>query len=361
MLVLPDKVRLDASTVCQLKCPSCPTARGDVARTLGTGFLKFDDFKDFIDCNGGIREIELSNWGEIFLNPEIVKIIEYAFLKHVALYCDAGANFTTVSDEVLEALVKYRFRAISCAIDGASQEVYAIYRRQGHFEQVIKNIRKLNAIKKKYNSPVPRLKWQFIIFGHNEGEISKARAMAKDLGMQFWPKLSWGAFYTKEDFSPVKNRPLVRQESRLGAADRSEFLQKYGQGYLQKILCAQMWVEPKINFDGRIFGCCNNIWGDYGQAFGHKIADWFNNEKLQYTRSMLKGQKEMRADIPCSSCAHYHFMRDSGRWMLERDIVISRMLFKFRNSLQNIMYLSLFLKGLSIFNPGRSKNNSGEK
>ncbi len=351
MPVNPVKIRLDASTACQLKCPSCPNAQGDIAKSIGTGFLKFENFKDFIDLNPRVREIELSNWGEIFLNPDITKIVKHAYLKNVALRCDTGANFNSVSDEALEALVKYQFRSITCSIDGASQEIYVIYRRNGNFEQVLKNIRKLNEIKKKYNSKRPRLKWQFVVFGHNEHEIAKARKMAGDLGMRFWVKLSWGTQYTKEEFSPVKNRKSVQKESGAAVADRDEYQKKYGQGYAQKIICSQMWVEPKINFDGKILGCCFNYWGDYGNAFKNKISDWFNTEKMEYARGMLRGQKEARTDIPCSSCIHYLSMKKSMNWMLDRDVIFSRLIYKFRYWLQDNRYQFFLLQGLRIFKP----------
>jgi hypothetical protein len=41
----------------------------------------------------------------------------------------------------------------------------------------------------KYRSPYPHLRWQFIVFPHNEHELPKARAMAQELGMRFFAKL----------------------------------------------------------------------------------------------------------------------------------------------------------------------------
>ena len=86
------KVRLDVATACQLKCPSCPTASGEVGKRLGTGFLKFEQFKEIVDQNPWLAHIELSNWGEIFLNKDILKIMAYAYKRNVALYAQNGAN-----------------------------------------------------------------------------------------------------------------------------------------------------------------------------------------------------------------------------------------------------------------------------
>ena len=248
--IQPTWIRLETSTACQLKCPACPTALGQIAKTIKTGFLRFEDFKRLVDDNPWVCHIELSNWGEMFLNPELLSIIHYAYRKRVTLHADNGVHLNTVADDVLEAMVTYRFRSLTCSIDGASQETYALYRKEGSFEKVISHIRKINALKVKYRSPWPALRWQFVAFGHNEHEIDKAERMAKALRMSFHVKLSW----TGEQFSPVKNRELIRQKTGLGVADRKEYREKYGTPYLQRI-CTQLWKQPQINWDGRVLGC----------------------------------------------------------------------------------------------------------
>ncbi len=69
IMVKPKYIRLDASTVCQLKCPSCPTAKGVTAKALGSHFLLFTNFKQLVGKNPFISKIELSNWGEISSLP----------------------------------------------------------------------------------------------------------------------------------------------------------------------------------------------------------------------------------------------------------------------------------------------------
>ena len=191
-VAFPTMIRLEASSYCQLKCPSCPTAQGDIHKSIvGSKFLKFDSFKKIVDTADWIKEIELSNWGEIFLNPEIVKIFNYAFKKNISLVAYNGVNFNTVKDEALEALVKYRVKALTCSIDGASQETYVKYRVRGNFDQVIANIRRLNKFKKAYKTDLPKLTWQFVMFEHNKHELETAKAMAKELNMEFYTKVSW--------------------------------------------------------------------------------------------------------------------------------------------------------------------------
>ena len=292
-------IRLEACSICQLKCPLCSTGtRLNKDGIVGWGYLKFEDFKRLIDSNPRIRNIELSNWGEIFLNPELKDIIEYAYYKNINLTAGNGVNLNSVSKDVLECLVKYKFKWMSISLDGATNESYQMYRRGGDLNKVIENIKIINQYKKEYNSVFPKLCWQFVIFGHNEHEIPIAREMAEELGMEFNPILSWDP-----SFSPVTDKEFVRRESGLGVATKEEFEQKNAEGYI--FVCNQLWRSPQINWDGKLLGCCVNTWGDFGNVFEEGLENCLKSEKYIYTKKMLIGREKARDDIPCSKCPTY--------------------------------------------------------
>jgi MoaA/NifB/PqqE/SkfB family radical SAM enzyme len=316
--IAPTEIRLDASTICQLKCPSCPTTTGEIAKFVKSGFLKFDDFKKLVDDNPSIKLIELSNWGEALLNPQILRILQYSFEKGVHLSLRNGANLDRVKPDVIEGLVKYQLRSISCSIDGGTPETYAVYRVRGDFTRVIGNIKQINEYKRQYNSIYPQLSYQFVAFGHNEQEIQQARDLAIQLDMNFKLKLSWDDFYA-ESFSPVKDREVIAKESGLGVASRSEFRKKFRRAYLQSGICSEMWTAPQVNFDGRVLGCCVNHWDDYGNAFNDGLLSVLNNERMQYARRMLAGKAPERADIACTSCEFYKAMKEDGSWIGPQD------------------------------------------
>lgn len=308
--IRPAKIRLEASSACQLRCPSCPTTTGAARPVLGRGFLKFSDFKALVDANPWVREIELSNYGEIFVNPELAAIIAYAHGRGVALSCENGANFNNVDDSVLEALARYGFRSITCSIDGASQQTYGIYRKRGNYENVIANIERLNHYKRVYRSSLPALVWQFIAFGHNEHEIDAARKKAEELGMGFYVKLSWDS-----GLSPVKNLEAVRSAGGVDAATREEFREKHGYDYMLGI-CTQLWETPQINWDGKVLGCARNFWAEFGgNAFTDGLYESINGERVQYARRMLSGEAPARSDIPCTTCEIYLGQKRDNQWI----------------------------------------------
>jgi MoaA/NifB/PqqE/SkfB family radical SAM enzyme len=305
----PTSIRLEASSHCQLRCPSCPTTTGAIHPAVGSGFLALADFEGLLQANPGLRQVELSNYGEIFLNPAIVDIFRAAHARGVALSAGNGVNLNQVSEAALEALVKYRVRSLSCSIDGATHGTYARYRVRGDLAKVLSNVRRINAHKQAYGSPFPRLAWQFVVFGHNQHEIPAARALAGSLGMEFKLKLSWDP-----DFSPLVDAEAARRE--LGAATREEYWERRGQDYLERT-CEELWEQPQINWDGKVLGCGRNFWGDFGpgNAFKDGLAAALGGEKLAHAKRMLGGRAEPREDIPCSSCEIYLRRKAKQRWV----------------------------------------------
>ncbi len=309
-------VRIDASTICQLQCPICPTANRIIAKTIiGSNYLTFSNFKQFIDQNPKIKTIELSNWGEIFLNPELHKIIQYAYEHHVSLTAGNGVNLNRASDETLKAVVNYKFKLINISIDGATNETYRQYRRNGNLEEVLNNIVKINEYKKRYRTVYPLLIWQFIIMGHNEHEILSAKSMAKNLNMIFFPKLNWDSRY-----SPIIDKESVRKNAGLSFVTRDEFFQKFQKDYILE--CSQFWTSPQINWDGKLLGCCQNMWGDYGNVFEQGLIPCLQSEKYQYAKNLILGKVPPREDIPCIQCPTYK-NNISLSPLTKKDIILS--------------------------------------
>ena len=259
--------------------------------------------------------MELSNYGEMFLNPRLIDLLRCAYQHKVVLHADNGVNLNQASDAALEALVEYRFRSITCSIDGASAGTYSQYRVKGDFERVMGHIRKINEYKRKHRSGFPILRWQFIVFGHNEHEIGAARKLAEDMGMGFYTKLSWDPA-----FSPIQDRELVQIQAGQRELSREEFYRATGRDYMRGI-CHQLWRAPVLNWDGRVTGCCRNFWGDFGaNAFEEGLAESLNSESMQHARQMLMGRAGERADLPCTTCDLYQAMKRDGTWLTEEEI-----------------------------------------
>lgn len=300
ILLRPTSVRLEGSTLCQLNCTSCAMRLREYGK-LGKGYLKFKDFKEFIENNNFVRNIELSNYGEVFLNPDLKEIIHYAGVEGIQITMNNGVNFNYVRDEVIEEMVRSgAVTSMTVSIDGASQEIYEKYRRNGSFQHVIENIRKLNAVKKKYHSKYPNIRWQYILFEHNECDVEQAKQVAEDLNIDIFFKLDWG----NHEWIP-KDREKLEAITKMKYFSRPEYEAGTGRPYIMHSICAGMIFQPQINYDGRLLGCCAVNLSDWGQnVFQSGIITAVNDRRYRDAILMLLGKGGMVVDddSPCAKC-----------------------------------------------------------
>ncbi len=313
---LPKKMCIEACSLCQLNCPACwmrTCEKYYKQQKSGEffGWLKFEDFKNLVDDNPQIKSIELSHSGEIFLNPELDKIIEYAYKKNVDLTAIAGVNLNDLSEEMAEILVKYKFREIKVSIDGVTPETYEIYRVGGDYNRVVDNIKKINKYKKLYNSEFPKLIWQFIIFGHNEHEIELAKEKAKELRMDIVFKENLTPKY-----SPIKNLKRVNLLTGLNLNNEEKELEPTIRDYFYKsndswVFCKQLFEEPQISWDGTFLGCCINLKDGFGvNVFKEGLLKALNSRNIIYAKQMLSDHNiKPDKSVICSNCETYYMMR----------------------------------------------------
>lgn len=297
--ITPSKIRLDLSTICQLKCKSCYMRLGH-DKIMGIGYLHFEDFKKIIDENPSIKNIEMSNSGEIFLNPDLVKIMEYAYKNNVKLKAYNGVNLNTISDEQIKALVDYEVEGIKVSIDGSSQESYEKYRVGGNFDEVINNIKKIQLYKKEKNSRFPNIIWQYIIMESTEDEedILRAKKIAEEIDVRLRFKLTWD-----KDYIP-KNPDKIKELTGLTVTTRDEYEEKYGIKYTTLVKCPHLFFQPTFNFNGDLLGCCSLS----TETFGLNILK-MPLEKICKEPNFVKAKASLCGlvednDTPCSRCIY---------------------------------------------------------
>lgn len=303
---IPKRLQIDACLMCQLNCPECPTRlayKNDTEHLLKKpGYLKFENFKKIVD-DIDFEEVELSCSGEVFLNPDLDKIIEYGYKKNLNMIA-TGVNLNYLTDQTAENLVKYKFGHITVSIDGASEETYSIYRRNGNFNNVIENIKKINYFKELYNSDLPKLTYKFIVFGHNEHEILKAKEIANSLDMDIRFDSNFAPHY-----SPIKDFEFVKNNTDLYAPNKPGKSQDF-------CYCRQVFTCPQIDFDGEIHGCClfnTDFFTKYklnANVFEQGYFNALNSPKMVAMRKFLLGlfDTEGYENLPCAHCSFYEKM-----------------------------------------------------
>ena len=90
-------IRLEAAMVCQVRRFLCFTTQGAIGKQLKPGFLRNENFQKLLNENPWVHDIELSSWGEIFLNPHLLNIVRLAHQRRARLRAANGVNLNTVS------------------------------------------------------------------------------------------------------------------------------------------------------------------------------------------------------------------------------------------------------------------------
>ena len=309
-----------------------------------------EKFEKFAKKHPFIKELEISNQGEVFLNPDIADIFRIAFEHNISITIGGGTNFNDVPDKVLEALVKYKVRCINIALDGACQETYVKYRRGGNFDKVILNIKKLNLYKRasfyrliQYQPPIlsaiaelcelgysietsgilnpiqsPHVTWQYVILPTNcqVEEIRRAKQMASDLGIKilFLPDC-W------RKFVPM-NKSEVELETGLQYKNLTEQPDGRSKNF-RKDWCHALWKNPQINWDGRLYGCCANVFNEFGgNVFTDGLKKCMNLKLFRGTKKMLMGGKVAQGS-PCLNCWVYQDMVKAKSYITKKELAQS--------------------------------------
>lgn len=314
---LPKMVRIEACSLCQLDCKDCYMRNSQNRTIIGNGYLKYEKFKSFIEKNPYVESIELSFSGEIFLNPELIEIIKFAHSKNIQLTAFNGVNFNNISDKILEVLVKYKFTGLTISIDGASNETYIKYRRNGNFNDLISNIEKLNKYKEKYNSKFPILRWQYIVFEHNRKEINQAIDLAIELKMaDIYFKNPWNKDIQIYKIPESSKRKLLEMKNSLESDQEVKNILSKN----QIPICNQLWIQPQINWDGRLLGCCCSTNNELNiNVFDTNLKKALNCKQMKYMRNVLKGKEKSVKNIACEKCIFFEEIYKRKQFVNEKE------------------------------------------
>jgi hypothetical protein len=297
--------------MCQLRCPACPRARGETRESLGNGYLRAEDYRRLLRANPWVNRVELSNWGEAMLSPDLVDVLDTSRKMGVHILLRGGVNLNSASEEQLEALVRCGVRLIYVAIDGATQESYEAYRIGGRLENVLRHVDTINAIKRRTGSHFPVLAWQMVIMKSNAHEVKLAQAMAAERGMIFLTKLCWEPSLRAPVEGLGSNITVTYSGGERGPDAEQRLIQRIGDS-----MCMNLWDAPQLNFDGKILGCVYNHWGNFGRLeFGKSLLPHLEGGLIGATRRALAGEGPMPSESPCRQCQFYTDRLNTGHWL----------------------------------------------
>ncbi len=145
----PDTVRVETTNACNARCIICPHQ----SMTRPTETMQEHLFRRIVDecAANDCREIHLHNFGEPLLDRQLEERIRYAKqagLRRVKIF----SNGSLITPTRARRLVQSGLDEIKISIDGASQEEFERIRYPLRFEQVLRNIHQLVAVRNELQS-----------------------------------------------------------------------------------------------------------------------------------------------------------------------------------------------------------------
>ncbi len=292
-LGMPVLLMVEPGTACQLKCPHCPTGRGELSRA--TGRLTLERFQGFWDTiQPAPLVLQLWNQGEPFTNPDTSAIIRHAAAGGARVKLSTNVELLA-NRSLARRVVESGLYELILSLDGTTQQTHEEYRTGGRFDKVEEGVRNIVEEKKRLGLTYPIITWQFILFRHNLKQIKRAKQLAKE----------WGA--DRIVFKTAQLEDLRREEG-FQWLPRPRRLRRYeyrnGRWDLRRrrsFFCDRLFSSAVVLWDGCVVPCCFDKDGEFvlGNAAEEGFpAVWHGEAYQRFRREWIEGKRPSM----CANC-----------------------------------------------------------
>jgi MoaA/NifB/PqqE/SkfB family radical SAM enzyme len=235
-------VNIEISSRCAAVCPFC--SRGQKVREYGNHIISLADFmrlpQTFI---AQLKRFSFSgNFGDLSSNPDFVDIVAHIKTVNPDVAMDGETNgFRQDVDWWHRLGAIFSNGSLIFALDGL-EDTHALHRRGTRFDHVTRNL-------KAFVSGGGHAYWKFIVFEHNEHQITAAESLARNLGCRGFFVVS-SREYTAELRMPKHLKVDIKRDiyhaylDRLSADERRALCKPFDAGSIY------------IAADGTVHPCC---------------------------------------------------------------------------------------------------------
>ncbi len=302
---LPYIIKVEPTNICNGTCRLCPTGLGLPGREKGR--MSYENFCRVIDeIKRFAYVVDLSNWGDPLIVPDIYKMIRYA---HEAdLWTYVSSNLHAFHAEDAEVMVRSGLNMLNCSLHGATQETYEIYQPGKKLEPILGKIRTILDVKRRLKSRTPQVQLYFVVTRYNEHQVEQFRSLAENLEC------------TASFSTASLNLRLTEQNERAGKMEqwlpmnerwiapwyRKNSSKKKPGGKKQKLYpCDWPWWGTVINWDGAVSVCCGDFdtrW-EMGNIFKEPLRKIWNGGNYRAIRTSFTSGRQDAGGEPCKSCS----------------------------------------------------------
>ncbi len=266
------------------------------------------------------------NYGEPLLNVQTPNYIRMAkrYLSQTMLSTSLSVNRFD-SDAYVTCGLDY----LIVSIDGATQPTYSRYRRNGRLDVVYENLRKLVEARRRHQTRLPAIAWQFLAFEHNRHEIPAAIEQARLLGVDEI-RISQPFDVSWDDPSIQPAMDIPSEVVALNPLTPEDFSRNWNPGDLNQAAietayhgawplddpgpleapssghtCHWLYMNTVMDANGRILPCCSAPQPGVDVIFGQLSKspdDLFNTPRHQSARGFFRHGVTSSDPPYCHTC-----------------------------------------------------------
>lgn len=282
----PQIVRIETSSVCNLRCQHCPTGTSYEATTRGIMKMRlFEKILAQIKEMKSLYSCILYLGGEPFLNKNFPAMCRRIRNDTEIVNIQFNTNAMLINEEICMSLADSRIDRIGISLDGRSPEENDAVRLGSNYKKVVENVKMLrnylkgcgividNTIIKRLGDPKTPITPDFLHQDFPGLPISTNYAMK-------WPGLD------------IKKSSLKHLSV--------EKKQPYN-------FCNKPFTEMAIRSNGDITMCCYDILGEkiMGNIHNNKLMDvWTGSEYKKVRQNMVKREIDSLPSV-CKKCVKY--------------------------------------------------------
>lgn len=249
---LPEIVQIESTNICNARCVFCPRDRMQRRQ----GVMDMGLYTRVVDecAEAGIHHLRLHNYGESFIDRQLVEKIRYAKergIREVGLI----SNGSLISEEAARGVIDAGLDAINISIDAAGKETFEKTRVGLSYDRVIGNIENLLRIRGETGRTRPKLILSFVRRDDSDEEeafIAKWRGKADKIHVT--ELHNWaGTLHGRSDV---------------------------------RFPCYRQWLTFTVLWDGRVALCCADFDGRVvlGDMRTQSIREIWNSEPYRAVR-----------------------------------------------------------------------------
>ena len=293
-LPLPRVVRIEPSSLCNLRCTHCPIGtRQDVNKRGNMTNRVWCKIVEELKSYNNVNVVVLYHGGEPFFNKNIFSMIDT--LKSMGIpFVKIVTNGTLIKDEMLPEIIKSGLDSIEFSLDGLSPEENNQIRIGSDYYQVASTIKKLLSLKNNLRANKPDI---FIANTQipTESDIKKnvqvstPKYLLDDfsdfegkIGFKNTYMLKWPGFDCFDDYRVVE-----------GPMTKNHKLSNY---------CNHVMETITFRWNGDVVPCCYDTTSNYviGNIMEQPLSEIWNNKRYKNLRKSIHLQQYLPLCVNCS-------------------------------------------------------------